>query len=219
MLAGRSYNKRVDFGLHALGGSGVGRYGTGGLADASVRADGTFDLIRSYQGLATLEWHGPKLDVYFNAGAEYASRAASFDPITGKAVGYGSPSSTTRGCFTETGPGSGGFLPGGLSSCTADTRVLIEGTAGFWFKLYDGSKEKVNKGRVQFGPQFSYVTRNAWSGRRHLTNRTESTAWSSRRSVITCRKRMKRHRSSSIASHRHLEQNLTGCRFLLCKEC
>jgi len=42
--------------------------------------------------------------------------------------------------------------------------VLIEGTAGFWIKLYDGSKEKVNKGRVQFGPQFSYVTRNTWSG-------------------------------------------------------
>jgi hypothetical protein len=68
------------------------------------------------------------------------------------------------GCFTETGPAAGGFLPGGLSGCTADTRVLTEGTAGFWFKLYDGSKEKVNKGRVQFGPQFSYVTRNGWSG-------------------------------------------------------
>jgi hypothetical protein len=158
------YNKRIDFGLHAFGGSGVGRYGSGGLSDASVRADGTLDLIRSYQGLTTLEWHGPKLDVYLNAGAEYASRTATFDPILGKAVGYGSPSFNNTGCFTETGPGAGGFLPGGLASCTADTRVLIEGSAGFWYKLYDGSKEKVNKGRLQFGPQFSYVTRNAWSG-------------------------------------------------------
>ena len=32
--------KRIDFGLHALGGSGVGRYGTGTLADASVHPDG-----------------------------------------------------------------------------------------------------------------------------------------------------------------------------------
>ncbi len=79
-------------------------------------------------------------------------------------MGYGSPFFNNTGCFTETGPGAGGFLPGALSSCTADTRVLIEGTAGFWYKLYDGSKEKVNKGRVQFGPQFSYVSRNAWSG-------------------------------------------------------
>jgi hypothetical protein len=157
-------NKRVDFGLHAFGGSGVGRYGSGGLADSSVRADGTFDLVRSYQGLSTLEWHGPKMDIYLNAGAEYASRAASFDPIINKAVGYGAPSFNNTGCFTETGPGAGGFLPGGLSSCTADTRVLIEGTAGFWYRIYDGSKDKVNKGRVQFGPQFSYVTRNAWSG-------------------------------------------------------
>jgi hypothetical protein len=157
-------NKRIDFGLHGFGGSGIGRYGAAGLADASVRADGTLDLIRNYQGLTTLEWHGPKVDVYLNAGAEYNSRAASFDPVTLKTVGYGSPSFSNTGCYTETGPGAGGFLPGGLSSCTADTRVLIEGTAGFWIKLYDGSKEKVNKGRVQFGPQFSYVTRNTWSG-------------------------------------------------------
>jgi hypothetical protein len=156
--------KHIDFGLHALGGSGVGRYGSGGLSDMSARADGTLDLIRSYQGLTTLEWHGPKVDVYLNAGAEYASRAAGFDAVTGKYVGYGSPQFSNTGCFTETGPGAGGFLPGGLSSCTADTRVLIEGTAGFWYKLYDGSKDKVNRGRIQFGPQYSYVTRNAWSG-------------------------------------------------------
>ncbi len=156
--------KRLDFGLHFLGGSAVGRYGTGGLSDMSARSNGTLDLIRGYQGLGTLEWHGPKMDIYLNAGAEYASRAASYDPISGKYVGYGSPFFSNTGCFTETGPGSGGFSPGALSSCTADTRVLIEGTAGFWYKLYDGSKEKVNRGRVQFGPQYSYVTRNAWSG-------------------------------------------------------
>ena len=167
-------NKHIDFGLHAVGGSGIGRYGASGLADASVRANGTLALIKNYQGLATLEWHGPKLDFYLNAGAEYNSRTAGFDPITGKYVGYGSPFFNTLGCSTETGPGPGGFLPGGLGGCTADTRVLVEGTAGFWWKLYDGSRAKVNKdglqenkankGRIQFGPQYSYVTRNAWSG-------------------------------------------------------
>ncbi len=167
-------NKHIDFGLHALGGSGIGRYGASGLADASVRANGTLALIKNYQGLATLEWHGPKLDFYLNAGAEYNSRTAGYDPITGKYVGYGSPFFNNLGCSTETGPGPGGFLPGGLGGCTADTRVLVEGTAGFWWKLYDGSRAKVNKdglqenktnkGRIQFGPQYSYVTRNAWSG-------------------------------------------------------
>ena len=105
--------KRIDFGLHGFGGSGIGRYGTGGLADASIRNDGTFDLIRGLQGLTTLEFHGPKLDIYLNGGAEYASRTASFDPITGKAVGYGSPLFSNTGCFSETGPANGGgFLPG-----------------------------------------------------------------------------------------------------------
>jgi hypothetical protein len=157
-------DKRVDFGLHGFGGSGVGRYGSGGLPDASAHANGTLDLVRSLQGLSTLEFHVPKADVYFNAGAEYAGRAADYDPVTKKYVGYGSPFFNNTGCYTETGPGSGGFLPGGLSNCTADTRVLIEGTAGIWFKVYDGSREKVNRGRIQFGPQYSYVTRYAWSG-------------------------------------------------------
>jgi hypothetical protein len=158
-------SKHIDFGLHAFGGSGVGRYGTGGLPDASIHANGTLDLVKSYQALGTLGWHGPKLDVYMNAGAEYAGRAADFDPISGKNVGYGSPMFSNSGCFTEISPTvNNGFTPAGPLSCTADTRVLIEGTFGIWFKPYDGSKEKVNRGRIQWGPQFSYVDRNAWSG-------------------------------------------------------
>ena len=153
-------NNRLDFGLHALYGSGVGRYGTSTLADASITNRGTFQLIRSSQGLATLEWHAPKVDIYFNTGAEYASRATTFDAVTNKTVGYGSPLFSNSGCFTETGPvNNSGFLPGGLGSCTADTRILIEGTAGFWYRIYNGPR-----GRVQWGPQFSYVTRKAWSG-------------------------------------------------------
>ena len=158
-------NKHIDFGLHAFGGSGVGRYGTGGLPDASIHANGTLDLVKSYQGLGTIEWHGSKLDVYMNAGAEYAGRASDFDPISGKFVGYGSPKFSNTGCFTEIAPTvNNGFTPAGPLSCTADTRVLIEGTFGIWFKPYDGSKEKVNRGRIQWGPQFSYVDRNTWSG-------------------------------------------------------
>jgi hypothetical protein len=138
--------KRVDFGVHGLTGRGIGRYGTGGLADASVKADGALNLVRSYQGLVTIEWHSPKLEVY--------------DPVTGKYVGYGSPFFSNKGCYTETAPSlGGGFFPGGLSSCTSDTRVLLEGTAGFWYRLYNGPK-----GRLQWGPQFSYVTRQTWSG-------------------------------------------------------
>lgn len=159
-------NKHLDFGLHFFGGSGEGRYAASGLPDASIHANGTFDLIKTYQGLATLEWHGPKVDIYLNAGADYAGRAWDYDANNAKPyVGYGSPFFSNSGCFTEIAPTVGsGYFPAGLSSCTADTRVVGEGTIGFWFKPYDGSKEKVNRGRIQFGPQFSYVDRYAWSG-------------------------------------------------------
>jgi len=159
-------NKHLDFGLHFLGGEGIGRYGTGSLADASIHANGSFDLIRSAQALGTLEWHGPKLDVYFNAGTEYAGRAWDYDATSGKYVGYGSPFFSNSGCLTEAPPAVGsGFFPGGYSgSCTADTRILVEGTVGIWFKPYDGAREKVNRGRIQWGPQFSYLDRTVWSG-------------------------------------------------------
>ena len=153
--------KRVDFGLHAFGGSGIGRYGSGGLPDVTVKNDGTLGLIREGQGLGTLEWHGPKLDLYLNGGAEYASRSGSYDPVLAKAVGYGAASFDNSGCYTETAPqNNAGFLPGSLSKCTSDTRVLVEGTAGFWYRIYSGPF-----GRIQWGPQVSYVTRNTWSGK------------------------------------------------------
>jgi hypothetical protein len=153
-------NKHVDFGLHGFGGSGVGRYGTGGLPDSSIHANGTFDLVRSLQGLTTLEYHGKRLDVYLNAGAEYAGRAADFDPISGKYVGYGSPFFSNTGCYTEVAPTVGsGFFPSTPASCTSQARALIEGTAGFWYRFYNGPK-----GRFQFGTQYSYVTRQTWSG-------------------------------------------------------
>ena len=96
-----------------------------------------------------------------NARAEYTGRAADFNPVSGKYVGYGSPLFSNSGCFTEIAPAvNNGFTPAGLSSRTADTRVLIEGTFGIRFKPYDGSKEKVNHGRIQWGPQFPYVDRN-----------------------------------------------------------
>jgi hypothetical protein len=153
-------NKKLDLGVHGLTGRGIGRYGTSTLPDSAVRADGSLDLVRSWQALGTVEWHGPKLDIYVNAGGEYAGRTSSYDPVTNVYVGYGSPHFNNSGCYTETAPSiGGGFFPGGLSKCTADTRVVAEGTVGFWYRFYNGPK-----GRFQWGPQYSYVTRYAWSG-------------------------------------------------------
>jgi hypothetical protein len=152
--------KHVDFGLHALYGNGVGRYGTTGLPDATVNADGTLAPLRSYQGLVTLEWHGPKLDVYLNGGEEYVARRYMIDPVSLKTVGYGAPSFNDSGCYTETPPSSGtGYGFGSLANCSGNTQSTIEGTFGFWLRLYNGPK-----GRLQLGPQYSYLVRNAWAG-------------------------------------------------------
>jgi hypothetical protein len=153
-------NKHIVFGVHGFGGSGVGRYGAAQLSDTAINANGTLRLIRDLQGLATLEWHGKKLDLFSYAGAEYAARAASVDPFTGKLVGYGAPTFSNTGCYTEEPPAvNTGFTPTGLSSCTSDTRAVMEGTLGFVYRFYNGPK-----GKFQFSSEYSYVTRETWSG-------------------------------------------------------
>jgi len=165
-------DKHVVFGLHGFGGGGMGRYGAAQLSDITINPNGTIRLIKDLQGLATLEWHGKKLDVYSYVGAEYAARTYTgyIDPATGKPlyVGYGSPTFANYGCYTETVPATGttagvttsaGFDPGALADCTADTRAIIEGTIGFTYRFYNGPR-----GKFQFGTQYSYVTRQTWSG-------------------------------------------------------
>jgi len=180
-------NKHLDAGLHFLGGDGIGRYGSAGLADVTVRPDGVLVPIRSYQILGTLEAHARKLDVYVNVGAEYAGRTA-FLNSSGKGVGYGSTLFNDSGCSVETPPTattvtvttatgttnvpvlgstgtplSNGFNPGSLSNCAGDTRAVFEGTAGFWYRFYKGPK-----GTVQWGPQVSYISRDTWSDKTGL---------------------------------------------------
>ncbi len=155
-------NKHLVFGVHGFGGSGMGRYGAAQLPDVAVNGDGTLHLVKDLQGLATLEYHGKKLDLYTYGGTEYAARTASFDPISGKVVGYGAPTFNNFGCYTESTPvstGTAGFNPGSLANCTGDTRAVLEGTAGFWYSVYNGPR-----GKFRLGTQYSYVTRQTWSG-------------------------------------------------------
>jgi hypothetical protein len=153
-------DKHVVFGLHGFGGSGIGRYGAAQLSDVSVNGDGSLHLVKDLQGLATLEYHAKKLDLYSYAGSEYAARTASFDPLTGKEVGYGAPKFNNYGCYTETVPtANSGFAPGTLADCTGDTRAILEGTIGFWYSVYSGKE-----GRFRIGTQYSYVSRQTWSG-------------------------------------------------------
>ncbi len=156
---GSILNKHVDVGLHFFGGQGLGRYGSVGLPDTTVRANGTLSLLRSYQGLGTLEWHSLHWDIYSNAGVEYVGRGAYLN-AAGKPVGYGAPGFVNSGCLIEAVPAGGsGFLPGSPANCTGDTRNILEGSLGFWYKVYKG-----DKGTVQWGPQYSYEVKNSWAG-------------------------------------------------------
>jgi hypothetical protein len=182
------FSKKVDLGLHVLGGNGMGRYGSVGLSDVTTRysvtnpfLDGTLAMILSYQALGTLQFHiGPKLDVNLYTGGEYATRT-QYSKTAGALPneGYGATGLANYGCTTEILPFAGaststgaassgipnqvaginGFIPGALQNCTGDTRNLIEGTASFWYRFYKGSK-----GTFQFGGQYSYYVRNTWRG-------------------------------------------------------
>ncbi len=161
------FGKWGDVGVHFLGGSGIGRYGTAQLADVTARpnatlaTNGALALIRGGQALGTVELHPtPKLDIYFNGGVEYASRTW-FDTSSGttiSSVGYGSPFFNNSGCSTEVVPGNQN-TPGAGGTCNGDLKDLFEGTIGFWHRFYKGPK-----GTLQWGLQYSYLKKNAWSG-------------------------------------------------------
>ena len=50
-----------------------------------------------------------------------------------------------------------GFQPSNPANCASNTRNVIEGTVGFWYRPYKGPK-----GAIQLGPQYSYLVRNTW---------------------------------------------------------
>lgn len=158
------FDKHVDFGLHALGGPGVGRYGTSQLAEVTLHPNGTLAVIHSYQALETLEYHSTHWDIYSNVGMEYAGRDVAFANATTE-VGYGRNNVSNATCLVEFTPTSTapagsttGFAP--ASNGCNDPRDIIEGTFGIWYKVYNGPK-----GRIQFGPQYSYLDKNTWANK------------------------------------------------------
>jgi len=196
------FNKKLDFGVKGVYGDGIGRFGSSQLADATARPDGTLAPIRTGHGLGILEFHpNPKLDVYAYGGAEYAARAAytgyqsvkitttsvtgsgSGAPLlvnttiarsTGGIGGYGNPAANNSGCSTELAP-TNQLTPNAGANCAGDSRIVIEGTLGFWHKLYQGPK-----GGFRWGMTYSYLTRTAWSGASSLQPKAvDNMVWTS----------------------------------------
>ena len=182
------FHKNVEFGAKAVAGDGIGRYGSAQLADATARPDGTLSLIRTAHGLGRIEIQAtPKFRLYGYYGAEYAWRAGyqGYNAITitkttaipanganpaipattatsfklNQIGGYGNFLANNTGCSTEGVPTNDFNPSSGGTNCAGDIRVIQEGTLGFWYRFYGGPK-----GRIQFGAQYSYITKNAWSG-------------------------------------------------------
>jgi hypothetical protein len=181
------FGKKLDVGLKAVAGDGIGRYGSAQLADETFRPDGTAALIRTAHALGRLEIHpSPKLDIYLYGGSEYAWRAAytgyttigitatpaipatatspAIPATTNTTIsltgigGYGSPAANNSGCSTEGIP-SGSFTPSTGGTCAGDIRIITEGTVGFWHKFYNGPH-----GGMRWGMTYSYITKSGWSG-------------------------------------------------------
>jgi hypothetical protein len=166
------FTKYVDFGIHGLGGTGVGRYGTATLPDVTVHPDGTLAPIKAYQGLLSIETHPtPKLDIFGYAGAEYAQRTVYLSTLgssAGKLIGYAPITGVNTGCNTELLPTSIGngfaggapYDPGVPANCLGATRAVIAGTAGFTYRVYSSPRF----GRLQYQGTYTYLTREAWTG-------------------------------------------------------
>ena len=181
------FHKKLDASIKGVYGTGIGRFASAQLADVTARPDGTLATIHNAQWLGKLEWHvTPKFDLYAYLGGEYASRAAytgyssvkivttpaipatstspaipgttTFTTATNGIGGYGSPLANNSGCSTEVVP-TGTGTPGAGGTCAGDIRYISEGTLGFWHRLYQGEK-----GRVQWGIQYSYLYKVGWSG-------------------------------------------------------
>lgn len=179
--------KKLDFALQGAAGNGIGRYGSAQIADLTLRPDGTQALIRTAHALGELELHAtPKLDFYAYFGGEYGWRTAyqGYDSIsvlktaaipataTTLAIpgttattikvnqfgGYGSQFANNSGCGTENAPGNQ-LTPSGGGTCAGDTRLIAQGSLGFWHRIIQGPK-----GGIRWGIQYSYFERLGWSG-------------------------------------------------------
>lgn len=166
--------KKIDVGLHLTAGDGTGRYGASLLPDITVHPDGTLALIRNAQGLFTLEVHpSKKLDLFTYGGTEYAQRTV-YRNAAGVLVGYAPPTANNVGCFTEGVPAAGtGYAPGS-APCLGATRDIVEGTVGYVYRIYTGPA-----GKLQYGLQYSYISREGWVGLGGAPKATENQFYTS----------------------------------------
>lgn len=116
----------------------IGRYGATST-DVIVKPNGTLSAEKSLHGITGFEVHPTsRFDAFSTVSGEYLPRN----------YGYGLRTIDNSKCFAEAG-----------FSCSASLKALEAGAAGFWYRFYKGPG-----GTVQYGADYVYVLREAWSG-------------------------------------------------------
>jgi hypothetical protein len=127
----------------------LGRYTAAPFQDATLRQDGSIQLLPITALQVGLVWHTtPSLDLYGYAGLE--KTRATFSNVGTVPFGYGNPLYNNTGCNIENSP---------AATCNGNTSEVRQYTVGFYDTVLKGSY-----GAVKIGAQYSYNQRFAFEG-------------------------------------------------------
>jgi outer membrane murein-binding lipoprotein Lpp len=140
--------RTLDFTASAAYGA-LGRFTAAPFSDATLRQDGSIQLLPITAFQAGAVWHTtPSLDLYAYAGLE--KTRATFSNVGTVPFGYGNPLYNNTGCNIENSP---------AATCNGNTSEVRQYTVGFYDTVLKG-----NFGAIKVGAQYSYNQRFAFAG-------------------------------------------------------
>jgi hypothetical protein len=153
--------KWVDLQGSVLTGQGIGRYGSGQVADVVIGPNGSLQPLTSTQFMVGAVAHPfAGNDIYVYYGQEQTkSQPWTINGVQGgwgnsafpEACGLAVPADSTGGGGTNFNFSSG--------TCAANVQKVQEITVGFWQDIYKG-----DLGRARVGMQYEYVQQQLFSG-------------------------------------------------------
>ena len=156
----------IETAFEGMTGTGVGRYGSSQLADATLKPNETLEPIRNDHALFSFILHPSKnWDYFAYYGGEYDQRTVYgvVTPTGVAPIGYGPRNLNDTGCYNlpaVSGNSSGTAGSISATSCSSPTRYIQEAMGGFIWRAINSPKY----GRLQYSATYSYIQRNLWSG-------------------------------------------------------
>ena len=138
--------------MQGMAGTGVGRYGSSQLADATLKPNETLEPIRNYHGLFSLVLHpiqelGLVRLLRWRVCAAHGVRDGHADGVA--LIGYGPRNLNDTGCYNLpaiSGNSSGTAGSISASNCASPTRYIQEAMGGFIWRAVNSPKY----GRLQY---------------------------------------------------------------------